>query len=64
MSGRDSIEQELRTEMEEPAAICDGALRVTAVNGAFSRFCADNGLTVEQMAESLAAMTPPPAQCR
>ena len=45
--------------VELPAALCDPQLRLRQSNAAFTRFCFDHGLTVEQMLEMLAG-TPLP----
>lgn len=39
--------------VELPSALCDAGLRLRLGNTAFSRFCFDHGLTVEQMMELL-----------
>jgi PAS domain S-box-containing protein len=45
--------------LDEPAALCDAALRMTAVNASFRRFCAERGLTVDELAQALSSAAPP-----
>ena len=45
--------------LDEPAALCDAALRVAAVNPALRRFCAERGITVEVVEQALADATAP-----
>ncbi|RKH36426.1 ATP-binding protein [Corallococcus sicarius] len=45
--------------LDEPAALCDAALRVAAVNPALRRFCADHGITVEFVEQALTDATAP-----
>ncbi|PTL83079.1 sensor histidine kinase [Vitiosangium sp. GDMCC 1.1324] len=45
--------------VELPSALCDTQLRMRLGNAAFSRFCFDHGLTVEQMMESLSGARVP-----
>lgn len=47
--------------LDEPVALCDGALRLVAANPAFGRFCEERGATVEQLAAALSE-TPPPEE--
>ncbi|MBJ6763591.1 PAS domain S-box protein [Myxococcaceae bacterium JPH2] len=45
--------------LDEPAAICDAALRLTVINESFRRFCAERDLTLEQLTQALAMVDPP-----
>ena len=45
--------------LDEPAALCDAALRVVAVNPALRRFCEDHAITVELVEQTLADATAP-----
>ncbi|QSQ18460.1 ATP-binding protein [Myxococcus landrumensis] len=45
--------------LDAPAALCDPALRLVAVNEAFHRFCADSRATVEDVSRMLASAAAP-----
>ncbi|RKH61947.1 ATP-binding protein [Corallococcus aberystwythensis] len=45
--------------LDEPAAVCDVALRIAAVNPALRRFCAGHDISVEVLAEALAGAVAP-----
>ncbi|MFP2896305.1 ATP-binding protein [Corallococcus sp. 4LFB] len=45
--------------LDEPAAVCDVALRIAAVNPALRRFCAGHDISVDVLAEALAGAVAP-----
>ena len=49
--------------VELPAALCDAQLRLRQSNAAFTRFCFDHGLTVDQMLLALSGTPVPEDQC-
>ncbi|MFP2962198.1 PAS domain-containing protein, partial [Myxococcus sp. 1LA] len=51
--------QALFEALDAPAALCDPALRLVAVNDAFRRFCADQHASVEEVARTLAGASVP-----
>ncbi|CAM4321127.1 GAF domain-containing sensor histidine kinase [Myxococcus xanthus] len=51
--------QALFEALDAPAAMCDPALRLVAVNDAFRRFCADQHVSVEEVARTLSGASVP-----
>ncbi|RKH73463.1 PAS domain S-box protein [Corallococcus sp. AB049A] len=45
--------------LDEPAAVCDVALRIAAVNAAMRRFCAAHDISVDVVAEALSSAVAP-----